>query len=55
MNLGELKMVLINIFKYVLNLGPTVMLPIAITVIGLIFQQDFTKALKSGITIGIGF
>ncbi|MBI0581174.1 PTS galactitol transporter subunit IIC [Neobacillus cucumis] len=41
--------------QYVLNLGPTVILPIAILVIGLIFRTGFKKALKSGITIGIGF
>lgn len=41
--------------QYVLNLGPTVILPIAILILGLIFRVGFSKAFKSGITIGIGF
>lgn len=41
--------------QYVLNLGPTVILPIAILIIGLIFGTGFKNAFKAGITIGIGF
>lgn len=41
--------------QYVLNLGPTVILPIAILILGLAFKTGFKKALKAGITIGIGF
>lgn len=41
--------------QFVLNMGPTVILPIAILIIGLIFGTGFTKAFKSGIIIGIGF
>ncbi|KGL39265.1 PTS galactitol transporter subunit IIC [Listeria newyorkensis] len=41
--------------QYVLNLGPTVILPIAILIIGMIFGTGFKKAFRSGITIGIGF
>lgn len=39
----------------VLNLGPTVILPIAIFILGLLFKTGAKKAFKSGITIGIGF
>jgi len=39
----------------VLNLGPTVILPIAIFILGLVFKTGAKKAFKSGITIGIGF
>ncbi|KHD84712.1 PTS galactitol transporter subunit IIC [Heyndrickxia ginsengihumi] len=46
---------LLSSIQYVLNLGPTVILPIAIIIIGVIFRTGFKKALKSGITIGIGF
>lgn len=41
--------------QYVLNMGPTVILPIAITIVGLIFGLGFMKSFKSGIIIGIGF
>ncbi|SFC49888.1 PTS galactitol transporter subunit IIC [Clostridium uliginosum] len=46
---------LLNAVKYILNLGPTVILPITITIIGMIFGQKFKKAFRSGLTIGIGF
>jgi len=46
---------LLDAVQYVLNLGPTVVLPIAIIIIGLIFKTGFKKAFRSGITIGIGF
>lgn len=41
--------------QYVLNLGPTVILPIAIFIIALIFRVQVKKAVRSAITIGIGF
>lgn len=44
-----------DVVQYILNLGPTVMLPIMILIIALIFKVPFGKALKSGLTIGIGF
>jgi len=46
---------LLNGVQYVLSLGPTVILPIAILIIGLIFRTGFKKAFRSGLTIGIGF
>jgi PTS system, galactitol-specific IIC component len=48
-------MTLLGIIQYILGLGPTVMLPLSITIIGLIFGQGLKKAFKSGVTIGIGF
>lgn len=45
----------INVVNYILNLGPTAILPIAMLIIGLIFGTGFKKAFKSGIIIGIGF
>ncbi|VBB07568.1 phosphotransferase system sugar-specific permease component [Lucifera butyrica] len=44
-----------GIIKFILDLGPTVMMPVIITVLGLIFRQTFAKAFRAGITIGIGF
>lgn len=41
--------------QYILGLGATVILPIAILCIGLAFGTGFKKALKAGFTIGIGF
>ncbi|MBP1042241.1 PTS galactitol transporter subunit IIC [Vagococcus sp. BWB3-3] len=46
---------LLNGIQYVLGLGPTVILPIAIFIIGLFFRLSVGKALKSAITVGIGF
>ncbi len=46
---------LYNAFNAVLNAGATVMLPIVITIIGLIFGVKLSKAFRSGITIAIGF
>ncbi|OPJ57999.1 PTS galactitol transporter subunit IIC [Clostridium chromiireducens] len=46
---------LLEVVQYILNLGPTVMLPLTITIIGIIFGQGFKKAFRSGMTIGIGF
>ncbi len=46
---------LMETVQYILSLGPTVIIPLAILTIGLIFGTGFKKALKSGLTIGIGF
>ncbi len=46
---------LMGAVQYVLNLGPTVILPLAILVIGMIFGTGFKKAFKAGMIIGIGF
>ncbi len=46
---------LLKIVQYILNLGPTVILPLTITIIGIIFGLGFKKSFKSGLTIGIGF
>lgn len=40
--------------QYVLNLGSTVMLPIFIIILGLIFGMKIDKALISGLMVGIG-
>ncbi|WP_051912435.1 PTS galactitol transporter subunit IIC [Carnobacterium funditum] len=42
-------------FDWLIGAGPTVMLPVIITVIGLFFGLKLGKAFKSGLTLGIGF
>lgn len=44
-----------EIFSILTSLGPIVMLPIIITLFGLLFRLGFGKAFRSGVTIGIGF
>ncbi len=44
-----------RVIQFILDLGPTVMMPIIITLLGLLFRQKFTKAFRAGLTIGIGF
>ena len=40
---------------FILDLGPTIMLPIIMTLFGMILRQGFKKSFRAGITIGIGF
>lgn len=44
-----------NAFQTILDAGAIVMLPIIITIIGLVFKVKLGKAFRSGLTIGIGF
>lgn len=44
-----------GIIKYIVDLGPTVMLPLIIFIIGLLLRQGVGKSLRSGLTVGIGF
>ncbi|MDH6363507.1 PTS system galactitol-specific IIC component [Enterococcus sp. PF1-24] len=46
---------IMSVFNFLMAAGPTVMLPVIITVIGLIFGLKITRAFKSGLTLGIGF
>lgn len=46
---------IMDIFNFFITAGPTVMLPVIITIIGLIFGLKISKAFKSGLTLGIGF
>jgi galactitol PTS system EIIC component len=43
------------VFNTLLKAGPIVLLPIIITIIGLIFRVKLIKAFRSGLTIAIGF
>jgi PTS system galactitol-specific IIC component len=41
--------------NFLMGLGVPLLLPIVITVLGLIFGQKFTRALRAGLTLGAGF
>lgn len=47
--------VIINIFSYINSLGASVMMPIILTIIGVILGTKFGDALRGGLTVGIGF
>lgn len=47
--------IIMNVFNFFIDAGPTVMLPAIITIIGLIFGLKISRAFKSGLTLGIGF
>lgn len=47
--------VLAAISQYLNDLGATVVLPIIITIFGLILGLKFSKAFRAGVTIGVGF
>lgn len=46
---------LVPMFQAFLGLGPTVILPVFIFIIGLIFRCSPAKSFHSGLTIGVGF
>ena len=46
---------LLGIVSFILSLGSTVMMPIIVTILGIIFRQGITKSARAGIAIGIGF
>lgn len=41
--------------NYILELGATAMLPIILTIFGLILGQTLSKSFRAGLTVGIGF
>lgn len=46
---------LASVVSFLTGLGPTVMLPILILILGLILGQKISEALRSALTIGVGF
>lgn len=44
-----------NVFQSIMSAGAYVMLPLIITIVGLVFGMKFGKAFRSGLTVGIGF
>ena len=47
--------IIFDFFQYIINLGVSVMMPLIITILGLIFGNKFSASFKSGLTVGIGF
>ena len=47
--------VLLNFIQTLLNMGAVALLPVMITIIGVIFRMKFGEALKAGLLVGIGF
>ena len=47
--------IILDFFQYIINLGVSVMMPIIITVLGLIFGNKLSSSFKSGLTVGLGF
>jgi PTS system galactitol-specific IIC component len=41
--------------RYVLDLGAPVMMPILVTLLGLLLKQGFAKSFRAGLTVGVGF
>jgi len=46
---------LMGVIQYIVDLGPTVMLPVIIFIIGVLLGQGIGKSLRAGLTVGIGF
>lgn len=46
---------IINIFSTINDMGATVMMPIILTIFGLVLGAKFGKAFRGGLTVGIGF
>lgn len=46
---------IVGVINFIINLGPTVMMPIIMLIIGILIKVKFSKALKGGLLVGIGF
>ena len=44
-----------QVFSYILGLGAAVMMPIIFTILGVCIGVKFSRALKSGLLVGVGF
>ena len=44
-----------QVFSYIIGLGAAVMMPIIFTILGVCIGINFSKALKSGLLVGVGF
>lgn len=44
-----------QVFSYIIGLGAAVMMPIIFTILGVCIGIKFSNALKSGLTVGVGF
>lgn len=46
---------ILNFFNWIQSLGVSVFMPIVILIMGLIFGLGFSRSIKAGLTVGIGF
>ncbi len=44
-----------SFFSYIISLGAAVMMPVIFTILGVCMRIPFSKALKSGLFVGVGF
>ena len=44
-----------QVIQYIVDLGPSVMIPIIIFILGIFLRQGVGRSLRAGISIGIGF
>jgi len=44
-----------SVFSYIIGLGAAVMMPVIFTILGVCIGIKFSKALKSGLLVGVGF
>lgn len=47
--------IIYEVFQGIMQAGTAIFLPIIITLLGMVFGLKFSKAFKSGLTVGIGF
>lgn len=47
--------VILNFFSFINDMGASVMMPIILTIFGVILGAKFGKALRGGLTVGVGF
>lgn len=47
--------IITNAVQYILDLGASAMLPVILTIFGLILGQGFKKSFRAGLTVGVGF
>lgn len=43
------------ILNFIVNLGPSIMMPIILTILGILLGAKPGRAIRSGLTVGIGF
>ena len=44
-----------DVLQYILNLGPSIVLPMIIFILCMIFRMKIGKAVRASLTIGVGF
>jgi PTS system galactitol-specific IIC component len=47
--------IILGFFQFISNLGPSVMMPIVMLILGVALGAPFGKSLRAGLTVGVGF